>query len=94
MSVSELKRNLRNLASLVRRVERSGPGRNYEATRNGAYAHYERCLAGVLAIEDAQGVEAGASYSDRLFALKGRGMRLGLLSHGDLCLIERRVMDV
>ena len=97
---AKLARRLRNLASIVQRAEtgrtgatQEGSGRNWRASEAAARGNFEAALVELVAIEDAQGVEAAAAGSDRLTALRQRAMAVGLLTAEDVLKIERRVTE-
>lgn len=85
-------RHIRNLAGVVRRAEVEGLGRNAGGSVGAAQANYRRALEAVVALEDAQGVDAAAQLSDRLTAARQRATAAGLLSHHDVLRIENDVL--
>lgn len=83
--VADAKRHARSrldrLAAGVARVEQgAGTGRNFTASRRAAEANYRGALVNIVVIEDACGVEAAAALSDRLYGLRHRADRAGLMS--------------
>lgn len=88
----EARRHLANLAAIVRRVENfEGTGRNYAATEASARWNFERALRAVVAVEDAEGIDAAAALSDRLTALRQRATAAGVLSVADVARVESEV---
>lgn len=92
MNRGKAQQQLQRFAAGVRRIERHGFGRNEEGSRGAAKYNYGRAFELVVAVEDAEGIEAAANLSDRLTDLRQRAMAVGLLSAGDVLDIEKAVL--
>lgn len=74
-------RELAKLHSIVSRREHDGQNVAARRAFGGAYR-------AVLAVEDADGIQAAGALADRLTDLRQRAMRVGLLTAGDVCEVE------
>lgn len=81
------RRRLNNMASFIRR-----PGLTGWVKDRDARSQYHHALRAVLAIEDADGIDAAAPFSDRLTALRQEAQAARLLTAEDICEIEREVI--
>ncbi len=79
------RRELSNFASFNRR-----PTTGWVRNRSAAWS-YEKSLKAVVAVEDAEGVEATAGLSDRLRTLYFEARAAKLLSINEIYAVERRV---
>ena len=79
-------RELSNFASYVRR-----PVTGWVKERSAEWS-YEKALKAVVAVEDAEGVEAAAGLHDRLRTLYFEAREAGLLSTDEIADVERRVL--
>jgi hypothetical protein len=75
------------MRSFIRRQGLTGWVKDRSAAR-----HYRRALAAVVAAEDALGVDAATSLSDRLTALRWEAQDAGLLSPEEICTAEREAL--
>jgi hypothetical protein len=82
------RRTLNNMRSMLRRKHLTGWVKERDVS-----GHYRDALRLVLAIEDAYGVEAAASLSDRLTALRQEATAAHLLSVEQVVRIEREVVS-
>lgn len=89
----EAQRWLHNFLSVIRRIERKGFGRNAEGSCSAARYGFKRSLAAVVAVEDAEGVEAAGGLSDRLTRARQRAVDVGLLTLHDVNRIEEEVLS-
>jgi hypothetical protein len=80
-------RELANLRSFIRRDGLTGHVRERSARFN-----YERALAAIVAVEDAEGVDAAAKLSDRLRRLRWEASDAGLLTPSEILTADRRVL--
>lgn len=81
-------RSLGRLGSVVRRAEREGLGRNAEGSRMAARRNYGQAFAAILALEDADGIDAAAAAADTLTDLRQRATRAGLMEARDVLRAE------
>lgn len=82
------RRALANLRSFVRRTGLTG------WTDRTAVHSYRDALAAVVAVEDAEGVDAAADLSDRLRELRWEAERKGLLTPGEILAVDAEVCGV
>lgn len=91
MNRGKAQQDIQRLAAVVRRAEKSGLGRNAGGSQDAARSNFRRALAAVIAVEDAEGVEAVAKLADRLTDLRQRATAVGLITPGEVLDIEKAV---
>jgi len=86
--VESAKREMRNMAGFLRRKGITG----WVKDRSAA-PYYERVLRHLVAVEDAEGVDATASLSQRFQKLTWEARDKGLLTPMEMYAVEKRVLS-